>query len=1124
MSTYSTNLKIEEIGTGEQAGTWGTTTNDNFVNVFEEAIVGRVTVPFSNADVTLTATNSVASQSFRNVYLNCTGTNAASRNLIVPTINKNYVVQNNTTGGFSIVVKTVAGTGITVPNGASCTVYVDGTNVIQAFNYLPSLIAGDLTDPSLTATRVIYAGTGGNLVDSANLTFDGTTLTSGGYSTGGNLTFTSTGNRIRGDFSNATVASRVAFQTSTANSPTIPITIPNGTGTFSGYQFYNNSDPTNAGCLQVGASTSVASVISSISGTGTYLPLTMWTGGIERLRIDTSGNLLLGTSTSPTTTTVAGSMSIAGYGIYGVAGANGAANTTQNYGISYQNTNLNTTGAANVSLIGINLAPQASHDATSGTNSLILRGVIGAPQITSSAATAVLNYAAITGTANRTYSTDTSSSASNTTIGLASNFGHASTLSTSAVSAQAIGVQTNGVISSGSATSVYGVLNTGSFNPTTGTVSSTNRYGFFDGSIPVGNSTGTATITNWYGVYLNAPNVGANGTITNRWGVYQADTAGANYFGANVGIGTTTPITNLTIATAGSPSSASIPLLVRGGNAGVGNDGGGIAFSTSTGSAITSASQAATAIRSLNSYASESNGEQGDLAFYTNQRTGTNTYTGLTERMRITAAGDVGIGTNSPATYGKLTVQNATTSTITAVATGTGVVSTLLASNNAVGVGVMGTSSNHPLLAITNGTEKMRITSAGFVGIGTSAPPNNLTVWGSGTLPSALANCQLLVGDTSGFANAGLGLVTSAGNASSVTFGSTASPTLGRIEYDNTNNYMRFYTNSSERMRISTSGSDTLVGISIATPTLNTSGTVLQIHNNTASRAAIIHMINAESGSGAADGLICGKWSDGTNYFFDYDSNPILLGTNGGNRMRIDGSTGLVGIGGSLSVGSLSGAIRAVNFFTTEMVMCPATAAGTNVFFNICNDAGNNGSSYALTIRGLASSGSAQATLSSVNIDATTTNVNTLSKTGGSFRIDHPLPELNKTHDLVHSFVESPDANNIYRGVVTLTNGQAMVNLDEVSRMTEGTFVLLNRETQAFVSNQSDWDAVKASVNGNTLTIQCQNTQSTASVSWLVIGMRKDKYMFDTDWTDDNGYVITEPLKRPESQDDLPQE
>ena len=60
MSTYSSNLKIELIATGDQSGVWGVTTNDNFSNVFEQSIVGRVTVSFSNADVTLTATNTVA--------------------------------------------------------------------------------------------------------------------------------------------------------------------------------------------------------------------------------------------------------------------------------------------------------------------------------------------------------------------------------------------------------------------------------------------------------------------------------------------------------------------------------------------------------------------------------------------------------------------------------------------------------------------------------------------------------------------------------------------------------------------------------------------------------------------------------------------------------------------------------------------------------------------------------------------------------------------------------------------------------------------------------------------------------------------------------------------------------
>jgi hypothetical protein len=128
-------------------------------------------------------------------------------------------------------------------------------------------------------------------------TTSGTLVTTAGaasLTTSGNLTFTGTNNRILGDFSNATFTSRVAFQSSTTNGNTAVITIPNGTATFSGYQFFNNSDPTNAAFLQVGAS-STANIVSGITGTGTYLPITMFTGNSERLRIDTSGNVGINT-------------------------------------------------------------------------------------------------------------------------------------------------------------------------------------------------------------------------------------------------------------------------------------------------------------------------------------------------------------------------------------------------------------------------------------------------------------------------------------------------------------------------------------------------------------------------------------------------------------------------------------------------------------------------------------------------------------------------------------------------------------------------------------------------------------------------------------------------------------
>ena len=137
----------------------------------------------------------------------------------------------------------------------------------------------------------------------------------------------------------------------------------------------------------------------------------------------------------------------------------------------------------------------------------------------------------------------------------------------------------------------------------------------------------------------------------------------------------------------------------------------------------------------------------------------------------------------------------------------------------------------------------------------------------------------------------------------------------------------------------------------------------------------------------------------------------------------------------------------------------------------------------------------------------------TLSKGSGSFKIDHPLAIMSNTHNLYHSFIEGPQADLIYRGKVDLVNGSASINLDTVSNMTSGTFEALNRNVQCFTSNESDWDAVKGSVSGNMLTISCQNASSTATVSWLVIGERKDKHMYDTSWTDDDGHVIPEQLK-----------
>jgi hypothetical protein len=136
-----------------------------------------------------------------------------------------------------------------------------------------------------------------------------------------------------------------------------------------------------------------------------------------------------------------------------------------------------------------------------------------------------------------------------------------------------------------------------------------------------------------------------------------------------------------------------------------------------------------------------------------------------------------------------------------------------------------------------------------------------------------------------------------------------------------------------------------------------------------------------------------------------------------------------------------------------------------------------------------------------------------LSKGSGSFRIEHPLPSKSATHQLVHSFIEGPKCDLIYRGKIDLVDGKATVNIDTDSTMTEGTFEALCATVQCFTSNESGWGAIRGKVVGNILTIEAQDVASTDSVSWMVIGERKDLHIMDTDWTDENGRPIVEPLK-----------
>ena len=212
-STYS-DLKIELIGTGEQSGTWGTTTNTNLGTALGEAITGSADVAFSSADVTLTLTNTNSAQTARNLRLNLTGTSGGARNLILGSgcqIEKFYLINNGLAD--AVTVKNTTGSGVAVPAGKTMFVYNNGTDVVDALTYF----SGAIVSSSATIT-------GG--------TINGTSIGASTASSGRFTTLEATGNTTLGDASGDTIT----FNAATANVPnnlnfsgTGSIRLPNGT-------------------------------------------------------------------------------------------------------------------------------------------------------------------------------------------------------------------------------------------------------------------------------------------------------------------------------------------------------------------------------------------------------------------------------------------------------------------------------------------------------------------------------------------------------------------------------------------------------------------------------------------------------------------------------------------------------------------------------------------------------------------------------------------------------------------------------------------------------------------------------------------------------------------------------
>lgn len=175
MSVWS-NLKIELIGTGEQPGLWGLTTNNNLGDTnpgsrgLEQAISGMatlVTADFVANSSTLPYADTNAAQDFRAFVLNITATLSGAGEVIVPAIEKPYLVFNNSVGGFAVTVKVSGQTGVVVPNGDKMLVYNNATDVGHALSFINTLTTTSITDSSLTTLQAVFTDASKRLVSNA---------------------------------------------------------------------------------------------------------------------------------------------------------------------------------------------------------------------------------------------------------------------------------------------------------------------------------------------------------------------------------------------------------------------------------------------------------------------------------------------------------------------------------------------------------------------------------------------------------------------------------------------------------------------------------------------------------------------------------------------------------------------------------------------------------------------------------------------------------------------------------------------------------------------------------------------------------------------------------------------
>jgi hypothetical protein len=560
---------VTSANLGTAVVTNGTVTNLTATSASVASVNAAVALLTTATVTTLTASGaSIASANIGNLQFT-----AAS----IASINAGVAVINNLTATSASIASANVGTAVittgTVTNLTSTAASVASANVGVAL-----ITTGTVTTLTATGASVASANVGTAVVTGLTVTNASVASLNAGTATitTGNLTFSSTAQRITGDFSNATESNRLAFQSSTTNGGTRVNILTNGTGTASSLDVFGVSDPTNAAVMRVRQSGTESQLLASITGTGTYLPMTFYTGGSERVRIDTSGGVGIATATvstnfrqeivgaagsntgpasSGTTQSASAVMRIRPGGGFTATLDIGQGGGTGSWLQSTDTSNLATTYPLLLNPVGGNVgigtaSPVAKLDIISGTARVYISnqsasGFITAVNTTNTAyAPLAINGSELvlkTGDAARA----TIDSSGNVGIGgTAGADTRVQVLGTAPSSGgQSRGYLTTQTIPSSTTTNFIGFGSVPATQAASFTCSQIYHYYAAQGSLGAGSA-----VTTQYGYFADSTLTGATNNYgfysniasgSNRWNFYAAGTA-QNYFAGNTLIGTTT--------------------------------------------------------------------------------------------------------------------------------------------------------------------------------------------------------------------------------------------------------------------------------------------------------------------------------------------------------------------------------------------------------------------------------------------------------------------------------------------------------------------------------------------------------------------------------------------------------